>query len=197
MKKLTEYLTASEKQYEYRIKVAGEFPKEQYNKYKAALGMFDLDKCTAPKKTPIQADPVGFNGLKNVEVSIFDITLNYPANEEQLRVLADRCGIEGNKIKIMLKDWAESMAKEAEGVEDGTRLETPEYPAQTKEQKEASEDYADSYETAAREFAGEANTEFEVAGEKAPPAKYTTDEDEGKDSPLSKVKRLSIKDIMK
>ena len=197
MKNLTEYMTASEKQYVYRVKVAGDFPKEKYNKFKAALEMFDVDTCTAPKKTPIQSDPHGFPGLKNEEVSIFDITVNYPANEEQLRVLADRCGIEGNKIVIMSKDWNDSMNKELEGVEDGTRLDTPDYPEQTAEQKKASDDYADSYKTAAKEFAGEANTDFEIAGDATPAAKYTTDDDQGKDSPLSKVERKSIKDIMK
>ena len=33
MKKLFDYMIESEKQFVYRIKVAGEFPKEQYNKY--------------------------------------------------------------------------------------------------------------------------------------------------------------------
>ena len=172
----------SEKQFVYRIKVAGEFPKEQYNKYKRALEMFDVDKCTAPKKTPVQEDPFGFPGLHNEEVHIFEVTLNYPANEEQLRELAA---------------FADSMNDEMEGVEDGTRLETPEYPEPSTAQQQASDDYADSYQKAAETFAGEASTDFEVAGGTTDPAKYNTDNDQGKDSPMSKVKRLSIKDILK
>jgi len=195
MNKLNEYLTASTKQYEYRIKVAGELPKENYEKLKAALGMYDVESCSAPKKTPIQSDPLGFPELKNEEVNIFDVVLNYPANSEQIVELARMAGIGTEKIIVVGKDWDESMKKEAEGVEDGTRLDTPLYPEQTKEQKEASDAYADSYKTAAREFAGEVNTNFEVAGGKTPPAKYTTDDAEGKDSPMSKVKRQKLKDI--
>jgi len=197
MKNLNEYLTASAKQYEYRVKIAGELPKENYEKFKSALDMFDVETCTAPKKTPIQENPVDFPNHKNEEVNIFDVTLNYPANGEQLTQLARLAGILPANIIVIGKEFDDSMQEEREGAEEGVRLETPDYPAQTKEQKEASDAYADSYETAAREFAGEVNTDFEIAGGKTPPAKYTTDEAEGKDSPMSKVKRQKLKDIMK
>lgn len=197
MKKLNEYLTASAKQYNYRIKVAGDFPKEIYDKFKAALGMFDVESCTAPKKTPIQDEPLGFPGLKNEEVSIFDTILNYPANSGQIIELARVAGINPAKIIVIDKDFDESMNKEAEAAKAETRLETPEYPEQSKEQKEAGDAYADSYETAAREFAGTSNTKFEIAGDESTTAKYSTDDDNGKDSPLSKVKRQNIKDMAK
>ena len=195
MKKLNEYLTASAKTYSYRVKIAGDLPTEKYNALKAALDMFDVDTCTAPKKTPIQSDPLGFPGLKNEEINIFDIILNYPANPEQIVQLARVAGINPAKIIIIGKEFNDSMNKEVQGVEDGTRLETPNYPEPSKEQKEASADYADSYKTAAKEFAGDVNTKFEVAGGKTPAAKYNTDTDDGKDSPLSKVKREKLKDI--
>ena len=197
MKKLNEYLTAAAKQYVYRIKVVGELPKETYEKLKAALDMFALEDCTAPKSTPIQSHPVDFPNHENEEVNIFDVTLNYPANSDQIVQLARVSGIEPNNIIVIGKEFDDSINKERDDAEDGTRLETPEYPAQTKEQKAASDAYSDSYETAAREFAGEVNTNFEVAGGKTPPAKYTTDDKQGKDSPMSKVKRPKIKDIMK
>jgi hypothetical protein len=197
MKHLTEYVAASEKKYEYRIKVAGELETETYDKFKAALDMFDVETCTEPKKTPIQSDPLGFPELKNEEIHIFDIALNYPANNEQIAELARRSGIDRARLVVVGADWNDSMNKEAEGVEDGTRLETPEYPEPTKEQKEASEAYADSYKKAAAEFANEDATEFEIAGGKTKPAKYTSDEKMGTDSPLSKTSRQSIKDIMK
>jgi len=197
MKTLNEYLTASKKQYIYRVKVAGEFPKETYEKFKLALDMYQVDNCTAPKTTPVQEQPFDFPGLTNQEVNIFDVTLNYPANSEQIAELAKLSGIALPNLVVILRDFDESRKAEAEGFEDGTRLETPEYPEQTKEQKAASDAYADSYKTAAREFAGDVNTKFEIAGEKTPAAKFTTDEAEGKDSPLSKVARQELKDILK
>jgi len=195
MKQLNEYLTASEKRYVYRVKVVGELPKENYEKLKAALGMFDVETCTAPKKTPIQSEPVDFPNHKNEEVNIFDITLKYPANHEQVVELARLAGIQPANILVVGKDWDESMNKEREGIEDGTRLETPEYPGQTTEQKEASDAYADSYQGAANEFAGEVNNNFEVAGGKTPPAKFNTDDKQGADSPMTKVKRQKLKDL--
>jgi len=199
MRHLNEYLTESAKTYEYRVKIAGEMPEGFYDRFKDALGMFDITDCTKPKLTPIQSDPVGFPGLENQEVNIFDITMNYPASTEQVREQARQLGLDLNTIVVVDKSFNDSMNAEAEvqAVEDDVvRLETPEYPANTTEQTEAKDAYADSYETAAREFASEAETDFEIAGEKTAPAKYTTDEKEGKDSPMTKVKRLSIKDIL-
>ena len=110
MKKLNEYLTSSAKQYVYRVKVAGELPKEIYEKFKASLDMFDVDSCTAPKKTPIQSHPVDFPNHKNEEVSIFDVTVNYPANSEQIVQLARTAGIEPANILVVGKDWDDSMS---------------------------------------------------------------------------------------
>lgn len=193
MKTLNEYLSASAKTYEYRVKVAGELPKENFEKFKRALDMFDVESCSEPTKTPIQSDPLGFPGLKNEEVNIFDVVLNYPANGQQITELARVSGIEPAKMVVIGKEFNDNMNKEMEGVEDGVRLETPDYPAQTKEQKKASDDYADSYQKAAEEFANDGGAEFEVAGGKTPPAKFNTDDDaKGEDSPLSKVE---IKDM--
>lgn len=197
MKELTEYMMDSAKKYVYRVKIAGEFPKEIFNSFKKSLEMFDVDSCTDPKKTPIQSDPHGFPGLKNEEVNIFDVTLNYPANSEQIIQLARRHGIDPAKIVVVGKDFNDSMNKELEGVEQATRLATPDYPAQTKEQKEASEAYADSYKKAAAEFANGKGVKFEVAGKEKPFSNLQSNDEEKKDSPFSKVKRLSIKDIMK
>ena len=198
MKKLYEYLMESAKQYVYRVKIAGDFPKENYEAIKTSLGKFDVQNCTKPKKTPIQSDPHGFPGLQNEEINIFDITLNYPANSEQIVELARQCGVEPAKIVVIGKDFNDSMNDELRGVEDGTRLETEDYPEQTKEQKKASDDYAGSFKDAAAEFANESDMEVEIAGGKTTPAKYNTDKKSGgDDSPMSKVKRKSLSELLK
>lgn len=198
MKSLNEYLTESKKTYTYRIKVAGDLDTAVYDKFKAALDKFDLESCSSPKKTPIQSDPVGFPGLENQEINIFDIVLKYPASVQQVTELAKLTGIPANALVVIDKDFNDSMNKETGNIETGTRLETPDYPANTKEHDDANAAYAESYQTAASEFASEANTDFEVAGGKTPPAKFNTDsKGGGNDSPMSKVKRKSIKDITK
>ena len=197
-KTLNQYLTESTREYTYRIKVAGEMPTEVYDKLKAALDSFHVVSCTKPKSSPIQSSPAGFPGLSNLEVSVFEVTLEYPTSQDAIVQLARVAGIEQNNIIVIDADFDDSMEKEREGTEAGeTRLEKEEYPTNTEEQNNAKDEYADSYQEAAATFASEAETDFEVAGGKTAPAKYTTDAKEGTDSPMTKVKRLSIKDILK
>ncbi len=198
MKSLNEYLLESGQTYTYRIKIAGELDTTVYDKFKVALDRFDVESCSKPKTTPIQKDPVGFPGLENQEINIFDIVLNYPASIDQVRELARLIGIDLSLLVVIEKGFNDSMNKEMENVEDGTRLENPDYPADTQDHKDANSAYADSYQEAAKEFANDGGADFDIAGKKTAPAKYNTDDKSGGEkSPMTKVKRLSIKDILK
>jgi hypothetical protein len=196
MKSFNEYLTESKKMFEYRVKVAGELDTDQFKNLKRALEQFDIEGCTDPKKTPIVKDPFGFPGLENTEIHIFDITLNYPASSEQIVELARMQGFDPNRVRVLSKDYDDSMTKELEGVEqtDKAKLETPDYPAQTKEQKAASTKYSEGFKDIVQNAA---STKFEIAGEKTPPAKFNTDNKVDVNSPLSKVKRPAKKDMAK
>lgn len=196
MKNLIDYVSEAHRQYEYRIKIAGDLPEGFYDKFKKALGMFDVQSCTKPKKTPIQSDPYGFPGLKNEEVYIFDIALNYPANDEQIIELARRHGVTPARVVVVGKHFNDSINAEAEAAQEESDLLVSDYPEQTKEQKEASDAYADSYKEAAANFANDGGAEFEIAGKaNEPQAKDMGPE--GVKSPLSTVKRKSIRDMLK
>jgi len=52
MSTFTQYLTESAKQYDYKIKVAGELDKDFANKLETALGKFDVAKLSAGKSYP-------------------------------------------------------------------------------------------------------------------------------------------------
>jgi hypothetical protein len=197
MKKLEEYLMESAKQYEYRIKIAGDLPKENYEALKRSLDMFDVDECTSPKKTPIMSDPLGFPGLKNEEINVFDVKLNYPASTQQIVELARQHGIDPAKIVVVDKAFNDSMNADLEVVDNDTVLLDSDYPENSKEQKEASDAYADSYKKAAAEFANDGSAKFEIAGKESASVKYNTDNEAGKDSPMSKIKRRPKKDIYK
>lgn len=195
MKRLLDYLTESDKQYVYRVKIAGEMPDQFYDKFKVALGAFDVQDCTKPSKTPIQPSPVGFPDLSNEEVTIFDITLNYPANSQQITDMARLHGVSPAKIIVIDKAFDDSMNADIANAEDvDSVLDTPEYPEQSKEQKAASDDYASSYQEAAAQFAGSSNTRFKIAGNETTKVANSTDADHGM-SPLSSVKRQPIKDM--
>ena len=85
MSTFSQYLTESTKSYDYKIKVAGELPEGFANKMETALQKFDVANMSAGKKTPIMTMPLDFPQLSNEEVTIFDVTTNYPVSVRELK----------------------------------------------------------------------------------------------------------------
>ena len=81
MSTFKDYLTESAKSYDYKIKVAGELDKDFANKLESALAKFEVAQMSAGKKTPIMTLPLDFPALSNEQVTIFDVTTNYPASQ--------------------------------------------------------------------------------------------------------------------
>lgn len=84
MRSFTEYLTESKKTYDFRIKIAGECTTECEAKLKGLLERFSVAGFNKVGKTPIQDLPLDFPKLKNVEVTIFEVTLEYPTTQFEL-----------------------------------------------------------------------------------------------------------------
>lgn len=84
MKSYKAYLVESKKTYSFKLKVAGECPKDCTTKIKQALDQFDVESVSAGKATPIQSVQHEFPEHKNVEVTIFDVVTNYPATSKQV-----------------------------------------------------------------------------------------------------------------
>ena len=78
MSTFKDYLTESTKSYDYKIKIAGASKDIDKNALETALQKFDLSKMSAGKTTPIQSLPLDFPALSNEQVTIFDVTTNYP-----------------------------------------------------------------------------------------------------------------------
>ena len=90
MSEFSTYLTETSKQYDYRIKVAGDSEKNFSSRMEQALAKYEVAKLSAGKKTPIQEHPLDFPQLKNHEVHIFDLQTNYPASPREIKeYLAD------------------------------------------------------------------------------------------------------------
>ena len=81
MSTFKDYLTESAKSYDYKIKVAGELEEGFANKLESALAKFEVANMSAGKKTPIMTLPLDFPALSNEQVTIFDVTTNYPASQ--------------------------------------------------------------------------------------------------------------------
>ena len=78
MSTFKDYLTESTKSYDYKIKIAGEPKDIDKNALETALQKFDLASMSTGKSTPIMTMPLDFPRLSNEQVTIFDVTTNYP-----------------------------------------------------------------------------------------------------------------------
>ena len=101
MSTFTQYLTEAAKSYDYKVKVAGTIADDFKNRMATALQKFELAKMSAGKKTPIQSLPLDFPALSNEEVTIFDVTTNYPCSVNVLKeYLADYMNINASMIVV-------------------------------------------------------------------------------------------------
>ena len=101
MSTFTQYLTEAAKSYDYKVKVAGTIADDFKNRMETALQKFELAKMSAGKKTPIQSLPLDFPALSNEEVTIFDVTTNYPCSVNVLKeYLADYMNINASMIVV-------------------------------------------------------------------------------------------------
>ena len=97
----TKYLAESTKQYDYRIKIAGEIDKDFANKLETGLQKFEVAKLSAGKSTPIQETPLDFPQFKNTNVTIFELTTNYPASVFELaEYVANYMGLAKNQVVV-------------------------------------------------------------------------------------------------
>jgi hypothetical protein len=101
MKSFKEYLTESKKVYEFKVKIAGDCPKDCAGQIKTALSQFHVESCSSGKSTPIQETQKDFPSHKNVSVTLFDVCTTYPATSLQIRnKIAESLGIANSAISV-------------------------------------------------------------------------------------------------
>jgi hypothetical protein len=170
MRSLHEFLTESKKSYEYRIKYVGDFTKEKQDILKNILAKFNPQSYGAIKTSPVMKCPYDFPNYENESVSSMDVVLEYPASTSQIIELASTKGCDINRLKIMDKRFADSVnAEDAAKEHEGALLDDAELPAQTPEQKEASEAYGNSFQDVVnsmekRKYEFEKGTDTATAG---------------------------------
>jgi hypothetical protein len=189
MKPFSQYLTESEKTFDYRIKICGDVGAEFLTTFKEKLKKFDPVKISAPKTTPVQSRPADFPEHTNQRVTMIDCCFRYPATDPMIRQYALLCGLDANMICINDLGWSEGMDQELLGIaKDGESsiLEKP-YPADSAEQKQLKKDHTDGNQQVLRNSAEKAV--WTVAGGKTPPAVTTNDLPQGVESPMTKMNR--------
>ena len=119
MKSFKDFLTESNKTYEFKVGIAGELPEGCPDTMKTSLAKFDLQSLSAGKKTPIQERPLDFPNLHNMEVTYFDVAVNYPTTPQVLgEYLSQCCGINGGHIMVrttgdMMEEYQTPKSEEA------------------------------------------------------------------------------------
>ena len=112
MKNFLEYLTDSEKTYEFRIKIANVDPAECLEKIENALEAFDVASISKPKRLPIKESDIDFPNMPNCQLYLMDIVVKYPCNEQQIRnVVSQRACIPANNVFVIPKNHPEEQRR--------------------------------------------------------------------------------------
>jgi hypothetical protein len=191
MKSFKEHLTESAKKYDFRIKIAGEMTNEQEDTLKSLLGRFTVANTLTgfkKSKTPIQALPLDFPHVKNCEVNIYEVVLDYPTTQFELtEYLSAELGVGKQHLVVRSPMEPTEEYQNVEPKREGNLLTDPDY----KEAPNAKfEDfYGDKYNSG---FVKELNDILKLQrrerGEEIPTegaAKFNTDADQGKLGPIS------------
>ena len=101
MRSFAEILNESKKTYPFKIGVAGELPEGFADHLETALQKYDVAKMSSGKKTPIQERPLDFPQLQNMEVTYYEVEVNYPTTVQVLQeYLGKCCGIDQSYIIV-------------------------------------------------------------------------------------------------
>lgn len=84
MKTFKEYLTEGKKVYSFKVKVAGEVPEKFQEGLKTRLGRCGAITVNKVASSPIQESPLDFPELKNMEVTVFEVTCEYPVTGPEI-----------------------------------------------------------------------------------------------------------------
>ena len=144
MKSFTQHLMESKKSYPFKVKIAGEITSEQEDTLKTLLGKYHIAEFKKTAKTPVQALPLDFPRLNNVEVNIWEVVLDYPVTSHELINYLGN-GLRINEQTIVVRNPGEPYERYQEPGEtrEGALLTDPTY----KESPNANPDdyYGDKY----------------------------------------------------
>jgi len=193
MRSFKQYLAESVRTYKYKIKIAGEPPKNFINLLCANLSKFDPTKIGEPKSTPIQKDPYGFPGLKDQSVTIIDVEFRYPATEPMVKQMVQLLGYDENKVVMVQANYDDSVNAEMEMYANQTSH-SPllDHDELEDNGKEASKEYGESYLGRIKKQEDGKEIKNKYAGKETPKAFDPYDQKAiqktmGNKSPMSKI----------
>lgn len=171
MKTLKDYITESfqAKKYVFKLKIAGEMTEDQEKSIKTLLEKWGVDAFTKQGSTPIQGLPLDFPTLRNVNVNIFDVTLNYPTTPQELHeyLCAGTKLHAGNVVVRNPNEPSEGYQSETEANRKNALLDDPNYKEQAKIKTD--DYYGTKYnQNLLKELSKESKARAKDRGEKVP-----------------------------
>ena len=128
MKSFKEYLTESKKTYDFKIKIAGDLPEGADKMMKTALEKYGVEAHKKLASTMVQEHPLDFPQLKNMSVTVFETSLNYPTSQEVLRdYLCDYLDINHQNLKVKKPGEPTEEYQATKTEEYETKLTDPDY----------------------------------------------------------------------
>lgn len=190
MKSFRMYLAESVRTYAYKIKIAGDCPKNWVELFCMNLQKFDPVKIGQPKTTPVQKQLLDFDGVENQSVTMIDVEFKYPATEPMIKQLARMLNYDENLVRMVQKKYDDSVDSELEQVANAMKNS----PILTDEQladagKEASKEYADQYLSKIQKEHEKNKMNMKFAGETSKPAVDDRKKEGNNKSPLTSVNR--------
>jgi hypothetical protein len=175
------------KKYDFRVKVAGDFTAEQETKLKSMLERFQVNAFKKIGVTPIQALPLDFPQIKNCEVCIYEVSLDYPTTQQELTEYLST-GLSVGKQRLVVRRPGEPSEEYQTPAEprEGALLMDPDYKEAGSPQFE--DYYGDKYNTGfVKELNDILKLQRKARGEEIPTegaAKFTTDTTDKQESLL-------------
>ena len=128
MKTFKEHLAESKKQWPFRVKIAGKFSTEQEQSLKTMLERFTVTEFKKVTTTPVQELPLDFPQMKNVEVNIYEVTLDYPSTQFELtEYLTSGLGVPKSNLVVRSPFEQTEEYQEPETQRTGALLNDPTY----------------------------------------------------------------------
>lgn len=107
MKSLKQYLTESEKSYDFRLRSVVEMTNEQLDKLETFLAKYNVESVKAPRKSIMQRAPRGFGAIGPAEVHMIDFTTKLPVSPAVLHEEISRklgVGLGSIRVHSMLEE---------------------------------------------------------------------------------------------
>lgn len=101
MKSLQQYLTESEKTYNFRLRTVAAMSDEQLEKLETHLARYNVESVSAPKTSIIQRSPAGFGDIGPSAVSTMEIVTHLPCTPNVMQEeVAAATGIHIGAIRV-------------------------------------------------------------------------------------------------